>query len=244
MKRKLLLLLLLSSVYLCACGNTKTEQSRFTELNDSISTESSTISGEEFNHITMRYADGPELKFDTMPMYFQQDFSDIPYQGASIAEKGGLITCLAMLDSYSRQEFVSPDLFIASYSDFNDADDTFLDTLQKYANMNDLELCTEALNINQLAEQINVNMYPVLIYIPHESIYGKECSFIIIYKATAEGNLIVRDPNKNNIDEYAEYDINGETIYDADTFILAASKSAIMYTFQNKGAEDVFHEDQ
>jgi len=83
------------------------------------------------------------------------------------------------------------------------------------------------LDVYTLKQYVKDYYLAVLVHINHASIYGEDSSYLIITDITDDGKLIVRDPNKSNIDKYATIRDGGETIYETFDFFLAAGRNAV-----------------
>lgn len=183
------------------------------------------------NHVEIDVDEGPEGTFYTVPMYFQQEFENVEFRHLNVSESGNLITCLAMLDSYYDGSFVTPDLFLEKYKDFFNSDGTYDAKLlmEKVAENNNYNVTEVPLNPYTLEQYVRDNNVPVLVHINHASIYGQNSSYIIITEITDDGQLMVRDPNKSNVEKYATTLENGETIYNSFDFFFSAGKDATAY---------------
>ena len=184
------------------------------------------------SRIEMIYKAGPEKVFDIMPVYYQQDYSDVMIGEKSIAEAGNLITILAMICSYEESTYITPDIIISEYSQcFKDNKTDKENLLQQIANKYNREVMNEPLDVEKIAKYINeYNMY-VMIRIPHPSMYGNLSTYLLITDITEDGDFVIRDSNYDNIQQYAHFLDSGEPVYSSFSVCAAAGSTAQMYTF-------------
>ena len=183
------------------------------------------------NHVEISYSDGEETIFHTVPMYFQQEFYEIEIGAFNVAKNGNLITCLSMLDSFYECDFVTPDMFIEKYKDYIRENGTYDadELISAVATENNRKMYKFPFTAENLAEYVGTYRYAVLVHINHPSMYGNSSSYIIVSGITMEGQLYVRDPNKDNIKNYAIVEESGETIYDAFSLVFSAGSDATIY---------------
>lgn len=183
------------------------------------------------NHVDMTIDEGPEGTFYTVPMYFQQEFENVEFGRLNASENGNLITCLSMLDSFYASDYITPDEFVEKYKSYISEDGEYTpdEIINAVATGNNRVMTKVPLDVYTLKQYVKDYYLAVLVHINHASIYGEDSSYLIITDITDDGKLIVRDPNKSNIDKYATIRDGGETIYETFDFFLAAGRNATVY---------------
>ena len=176
-------------------------------------------------------------RFMVVPNMYIQDYQETSLsEEYTIAEKGSLITCLSMIDSYWNSETITPDVFLDKYENYIDSDGTCdIDSISNDF-MNTQWVAYEKMEFNpeKMSELISTYDATILLEIPHSSIYGKGKSYLIITGISDNGYAAVRDPNKWNVDNLAyEYkSTNGEYLYPLCDILSAAGNEAIMYVYR------------
>jgi len=176
-------------------------------------------------------------RFMVVPNMFVQDYPATKLsEDYTISEKGTLITCLSMIDSYWSSETITPEVFIEKYDEFINNDGTCdIDSISNNF-MNTQWVAYEKMTFNPetMSELISTYDATILLEIPHSSIYGKGKSYLIITGISDNGYAAVRDPNKWNVDNLAyEYkSTNGEYLYPLCDILSAAGNEAIMYVYR------------
>lgn len=236
MKHIVLILFAVLTLSITGCGtnnsNAVPSSSETSECNTSITVqeteEMSFPSGEEMSHMKIERSTGPGRELLSVPVYYQQDFSHVPYKSKSIAEYGALITCLSMLDSYFNAEFHTPDIYINDYEvDNNKTSD---ELIQDFANKNYCNVIEEDFNAETVSGYL-LEKRIVLLRITHPSIFGNDSSYMLLTGVTDDARICVRDPNQLSINNYAEFTPNNEPTYDATVLCEQASASSKIYTF-------------
>ena len=193
--------------------------------------------GASLSHINVERGNGPEGELLKLPLYYQQDFDDIPYNTGTIATDGNLITCLSMLDSFYNCDFITPSNYLDTY---NVSGLIGEDLIAEFGEHNNRQVLKFAFDAETLGFFLVTERREVLVHITHPSIYGTTSSYVIITTCTADGKLCVRDPNEWNIDNYATYSYNDdEPLYDPTVFCEQASGTSEMYIFIEKPKGDV-----
>lgn len=232
MKKRKLILLLCISFTLCGCANTKNESTESTETITASSQthERTELSGISACHNMVSIEDGPEQKFNTYPLYRQQDFSSIPYKTSNIANAGSLLTCMAMIESYWKSDYITPDILLNNYPELteNTSDESTMNTIAESNNMmvEDMQI-----DMYSLADYLVNEKWPVILEIPHASAFGQGTSYILLIGTTPEGNIIVRDPNQDN-EEFEISNTYNEQIYTITSILVEAGNTSIMHTFK------------
>lgn len=163
--------------------------------------------------------------------YFYQDNYDTEFGEDTVCNNGNLVTCLSMLESYYLDSEITPDIFTERHDDLCKQGSDSLNSSQITEFINSLNVgCIEAeFSVKEAVTKLKSLHGFVLVYIPHTSIYGKGGSYLII-SGIYNDYFIVHDPSKisenNNKTSYSE---NGDILYNATQFTLAASTDSKMW---------------
>ncbi len=184
---------------------------------------------ESLNHVSMVYSREGDKRFKIFPSYYQQDY-DTALGNSTIAESGNLLTCLAMIYSYEKDEYITPDAMMSQFPECFDDNGMDKDAIME-AIGNDLgmKFYHDTVDIEKAVTLLNNAGYYLLIRIAHPSMYGELSTYVIIEKATEEGNVVVRDANRYNIENYASFNEYGEPVYRSLELFGAAGQTAEMY---------------
>ena len=238
MKKKITLFLaVVSFLSLTGCDKSQEQPNETETAKEHITFETETLeqlSGLSACHNLVSYEDGPETKFSTYPLYYQQDFPNTAFENSTVAVSGSLITCVAMIESFYKSAYISPDILLNNYPELVSCNSE--DIMDKIAEENNLLVKEQPFDIYDLADYLVTEKWPVILEIPHASAFGKGTSYILLVGTTAEGNLIVRDPNEDN-KGFQISNNYGETIYTATSVIVEAGENSIMHTFMYEGKE-------
>ena len=136
-----------------------------------------------------------------IPLYFQDDYPDVPYGEGTVATSGCGITCLAMVASYlTGTEYLPDDLAkrFGSYKANNldrmlHASDRL--NIPSYESLYEWEEVPEALADGKV----------VIMMLGEESVFTSSQHFVVLTGITGEGKFTVLDPNKEN---YKREDLN------------------------------------
>ena len=175
--------------------------------------------------------------FMVVPNMFIQDYEDVKISKKyTVAEKGQLITCLSMIDSFWNGKTVTPDKFIKEYKSYIKSDGSCdIDAISEEI-MKDDSMTYEKMDFDAMimSEKISKNQAVVLLEICHNSIYGKGKSYMIITGIAEEGYACVRDPNKWNNDNLAsQYKTDmDETLYPLTEVLASAGNDSTMYIYR------------
>ncbi len=136
---------------------------------------------------------------NNVPIYFQTNYADVRYGSGTIATSGCSITCLAMVAAYMTDHLYSP----AELADYFGG--------SAYSNMARLEAASEAL---QLPYKKAVNWHEtlqalkdgkvVIALMESGSVFTESQHFIVLTGMTADGKILVNDPNLSN---YARWEL-------------------------------------
>ena len=184
-------------------------------------------SGEEMSHVQVERSTGPGKELLTFPLYYQQDYADVPFKDKTVAEYGSLITCLSMMESFYQADFITPDVFLENHSNAEESSDALL---QDFADYNGRTLHTYDFDAELLGSFLVNERREVLLFIPHSSVFGDTGSYMILTGTTVDGRIYVRDPIQNNINNWGTF-IGDEPTYDATVLCEQASSSSKMYVF-------------
>lgn len=142
---------------------------------------------------------GSSQKRNNVPNYFQTNYADVRYGSGTIATSGCSITCLAMVAAYMTDHLYSP----AELADYFGG--------SAYSNMARLEAASEAL---QLPYKKAVNWHEtlqalkdgkvVIALMESGSVFTDSQHFIVLTGMTADGKILVNDPNLSN---YARWEL-------------------------------------
>lgn len=171
----------------------------------------------------------PEL----VPIYYQNNYRDVTFGDTTIAQEGNLVTCLAMLESYYKNKSITPDIFVATHSNdcIKGIDSLNSNSIAKYANYYGSELEAVEFDFKTACEHIKRYQAKIILKIPHNSVLGNGTSYILL-TGISENGIIVRDPNKDNIESYGIREENGEYSYEPYLLSIAASRSSVMYILE------------
>lgn len=182
-------------------------------------------------------ADGYEIENyvidQYIPIIYQGNYEDVLLgNGKSVAEQGNQLVCLCMLESYTDKKICTPKDFLKRFQ--NQIDDNglaynLIDTLKEIAG-DDGEVYEKPFDLQMLSEELNTPNTNALIYIPHNSIYGKNAAYLIVEDIDPNDLIMIRDPIMQNIEKYGQFDkITNVPMYDAYDFIVAAGNDSLMY---------------
>lgn len=145
-----------------------------------------------------------KVKFESVPLYDQTDFPNIPYSQGTIYTSGCGITCMAMVASYILDEPISPATLGLEYNKsasnnvsrmLNAADGLGIE-YEKPENWNEMK---EALESGKIA----------IVLVNANSIFTDYGHFIVLTGITEDGKFMVNDPWGPNYDRYPDGFENG-----------------------------------
>lgn len=146
---------------------------------------------------TVIFEDAANL--NSMPLYFQNHYPNIRYGSGTIASSGCSITCLAMVASYMTDYLYSPDV-LADY--FGGSAFSNIDRLE--AGSDALQLSyRKAVNWHETLQALEEGKV-VIALMEEDSLFTESQHFIVLTGMTADGKILVNDPNLTN---YAQWDL-------------------------------------
>ena len=245
MKKKMIylasMLSLISTIFTgCGVAESPADTEQITTESNENNT-SSKNNDELANHIAMKYADGPVPYFARIPLYYQQDYVDTVYKGSS-TENNSLVTCLSMIVSFYESEYLTPNILMDNYGEQIKLLTSQTDIVNFISEKYSLYYEEVPLTIQALTSIVFEECYPVIIRIPHNSIFGIGSSCLIVSGGTEDGDFIVRDPNKDNLSSYYVTYKDDEPVYISDTVMSQASISATMYVLRQGAPEEPLEE--
>lgn len=227
MKKKVLLSLLLIAVTLLnGCDRSTTEDQ--TDSSTSYMTDMTEIPVSENDFVE-------EYSLFNLPHIYMQDYSNIYYgHSKNMAENGTQITALSIIESGYAGKLITPDDFLAKYSNLMNENDVF--NVEELSEMivkeYDGSFARSTFDLEELANELKNNYAAfALVRIPHPSIFGKDSAYLIITGITADGYFIVYDPNKNNIQQYSNENSAGFIEYSVAEVVYALGIDADMYIY-------------
>ncbi len=231
-----LLLLFLLSMLFCGCKKEKDIVDKKEEkiLEPQIS-ESVKIASENGDWTQVQTESG---YFLVVPNIFIQDYEDVKINSKkTIGSNGEQIVSLCMIKSFWNNKKITPEEFVEEYKNAIDNNgivdiDAISDTL---VNKEDVEYAKDVFNPEVMVSYFTDHSdTTVLIEIPHNSKYGKGCSYLIITGISDDGYVAIRDPNKWNIEQYAMdfQTMDGEYLYPLADVLCSAGNNSTMYIFR------------
>lgn len=240
------------------CGNTSDNISHTPEYgsidNQTVSTEQSMDTktthiiecGENYDnygtnsgHISIM-VDKYSHSFMDVPMYYQQDYPDVSLGYSTVSTHGNLVTSLSMVESYLSNKFINPEAFITEYQkDYIDSNGSILksDLLDTMCQKYNASYFIEKFDLERVIKYLDVDAYLIMLDINHASIYSNTSTYLLLLKNDAAGNIEVRDPNYNNIVNYATIDQDDKSWYSVISLCETAGNSSDIYVFK-KGVPD------
>lgn len=174
-----------------------------------------------------------------VPIYYKEDYGSVKIgQNSTIGDKGDLIVCLAMIESYlSDIPSISPETITWEHEEYiydNGAVDPSLYELIAYTN--DYQFTKELFSPGTAMNYLHSDQAVVMVHINHPSIFSPTSAYLILTgidtTSTDAACFIVRDPNKKNLDNHAvgftEYQ---EPLYRISDITAMLSESSDMYVF-------------
>lgn len=148
--------------------------------------------------------EAPVVMFDSVPLYFQNDYPDVPFSSGTVASSGCGITCMAMVSSYILDEEHLPDELALEYN------------IQGITNAERMEAAANGLGLSWEKRYVYTEMIEALeegkicIALMNEnSIFTSYGHFIVITGITDDGKIMVNDPWQPNNEYYADEFENG-----------------------------------
>lgn len=155
-----------------------------------------------------------------IPHYLQTDYGNIPYGGGSIASSGCGPTSFAMIASYLTDTTITPADAVAwcGNSYYMPGVGTYWSYFQAAANHFGCGSVTQTSDANQVLQALSEG-HPV-ISSQRAGLFTSGGHFIVLRGVTANGKVLVNDPNDNNSKNYInrEFDMMSEVHVTANAY--------------------------
>lgn len=230
-KRVIIYLTLLLSLFFIGCGKVHSDNTNPLKRTNTEELDAKKKDIQKKGHITVKRSEGPGKEFLSLPMYFQQDYKDIPFGNSTIGSCGNLLVCLSMMESKICNDYINPVDFMKKYELYLSDKGINKSVLQKMASNDNRDLRIETFDLKALGEYLRVNRLPVLIRINKPSKYCETSTYIIAIGFDETGLIKIRDPNQANISKFAKITEDGETWYDPTSICQAIGNDSLMYIF-------------
>jgi len=142
----------------------------------------------------------PEIEYkiyDTVPLYFQEDYPDTMFGAGTVADSGCSITCLAMVATYMTNHEYLPDELAGYFG------------AHAENNMNRMLYGMEQMRLPyQQCENWDYVMADlrsgkvVILMMDHRSIFTDTQHFVVLTGITDDGLILVNDSNRDNYDRW------------------------------------------
>lgn len=130
---------------------------------------------------------------NSVPLYFQNGYTDALYGSGTVATHGSGITCLAMVASYLTEHAYAPDE-LADY--FGGYTGNYMEKLEYAAN--ELQLpWSRVANCHDALRELQDGKV-VIVLTSTDSIFNYAQHFVVWTGMNEEGRVLVNDPNENN----------------------------------------------
>lgn len=159
-----------------------------------VPTEAPTLPPETLPPETLPPETEPEkIRFDSVPLYFQTDYPDVPFGNGTIATSGCSITCLAMVATYlTDQEYTPPQLAHA----FGSYGDSHMERLNYGIEQMQLP-CRFTYNVEETLQAVRDGSVAIAL-MGETSIFTSSQHFIAITGMGEYGKFLVNDPLEAN----------------------------------------------
>ena len=135
-----------------------------------------------------------EIVYDTVPMFFQNDYPDARYGSGSIATSGCSVTALAMVATYLTGHAYMPDELADFFSAYNSIN--HMDKLEYMSDMLQLPW-KKAENFHVALKALKEGKI-VIALMNGNSLFTTGQHFIVWSGINEAGRIVVNDPNKDN----------------------------------------------
>lgn len=166
--------------------------------------------------------------YNSVPLYFQTDYPDVPYSGGTLADSGCGITCMAMVASYMLDKEYTPDE-LARYTDGATANDLRFENVASILGI-EWEM---APRWSDTVEALK-NGAVCICLVNQETIFTGIGHFLVLTGITADGKILVNDPNGNNYKRFGDLYANGVPQYE---FLKGLSGTWVFYKNGKPGTE-------
>lgn len=135
-----------------------------------------------------------EIAYNTVPVYFQNDYPNVRYGSGSIATSGCSVTALAMVATYMTGHTYMPDELADYFSAYNSIN--HMDKLEYMSDM--LQLPWEKAENVRVALNAVKEGKIVIALMNGKSLFTTGQHFVVWAGINEDGKIIVNDPNKDN----------------------------------------------
>lgn len=152
-------------------------------------------------------SDSKEIEYKTynsVPLYFQNDYPDAMFGSGTVATSGCSITCLAMVATYLTGHEYLPDE-LADY--FGGRAENNVARMEYGIDQMKLP-CRKAENWHVVMEELNRGKVVILL-VDEKSIFTDSQHFVVLTGLTEDGLILVNDSNANN---YERWDLKEKLI--------------------------------
>ncbi len=196
-----------------------------------LSTETNNTGNVTFNtdDSNVTFSDADTKKIEDFPYYYKEDYHN-EFGDSSIDINGNLVVCLSMIESRYKEIEIPPDMFLINHQELCKNGSESLNSAQIAGFIQSIGLgCVEdTFKLKTASDSIKTLHGCILVYIPHNSIYGKGGSYLLITGIEGQ-NFIVHDASKVSQDKNKLEASDGDIIYDSTELTAVASKSSKMW---------------
>lgn len=225
-------LIIIIAVSLCitatGCGNSATTDDI---VHSVLSTETNKTGYVTFDtdDSTVTFSDANTKKIEDFPYYYKEDYHN-DFGDSSIDINGNLVVCLSMIESRYKEIEIPPDIFLTNHPELCKDGSESLNSVQIAGFIQSIGLgCVEDIfKLKTASDSIKTLHGCILVYIPHNSVYGKGGSYLLITGIEGQ-NFIVHDASRASQEKNKLEISDGNIIYDATELTAVASKSSKMW---------------
>lgn len=220
---------------MAACGKTedKAEKTDIAEYED----EAGDIEGNIISSMDGITTDNPSnepvsaaSEWESMPYFHKEDYSG-GFGDETIATNGNLVTVFAMLENYYVDNTIIPDTFAEKYAKWCSDGSNSLnhDVIPQYAKEIGMECEVYDYDFQTLSDALKILHGCVIVYIPHNSVYGQGGAYLLVTEAREDG-LVIHDPCNATKEVGLSYeDEYGDLVYNPRSLAGSAGDGGIMY---------------
>jgi len=162
-------------------------------------TESTVILPAEPNHSNVEYK-----TYNSVPLYFQNDYPDTMFGSGTVETSGCSITCLAMVATYMTGHTYSPDELARYFG--GKADNNMKRMLY---GMQKLQMpYVQCENWHSVMDALNKGKV-VILMVDNDSIFTDTQHFVVLTGLTKDGKILINDSNSEN---YERWDLKEKLI--------------------------------
>lgn len=168
-----------------------------------------------------------------IPTYYQNDY-EYDFGKKTMSSAGNLITCLSMIYSHYSGMKVTPPIFAEAFKNYIYTDGTINEELfEVMVPQMEAVSCEKTIFDAEKMSHAMADGAIVLVSIEHPSVYCSSPTFLVLIMTDGFGNIIVRDPVKENakafsIESPTKFD---ETFYEMTPLFNAIGDTGSMYIF-------------